>query len=547
MFSRPETEQLTQLQTQADVLIRKIEHELRRKEKLTVFIREVRQRILAEKRKKRGRGGVDASARSSYLQQKELRLLEQRHNKLHIRLAEECGRNDTMRSKVDRLRRLIMLCDSSESQLRSKLASLQERIGEVMESSSTIYDEREKAIATLEKLQRVEEHRARMWEEDIRHLDAVIAMDREVQEHVSRSVAARLREETLESSSSAKGKVKRGKRGLTKEDEAYLREQLESMGKKPVGEDRGRPGSKLHTYEEAFNKLRRMTGIEHLPGIVNLFVTREDQNFAIFNHIQYLNSEVEKHASEVAELEEKTLKFKKEKGEEDNERKQILMLLQRKLAKIKKAATEMRKRDSNDNRAMDALCAKVKALFDQIGCASMITASYEAQRLAKLRELSGGGGSVMTPPVRRPPLMLPALEDGDKAVEDILGSKKVMEDNIVQYMGIIEQRANEIIHIYSKAVVSGATELRYGPATPMGPVKVRIRPPEYKDAAGSDSDNEDDEKPVDISELKLHASRSRSVLRSAPARVAVGGVPADPRPSRTGGASATPMRKAKRG
>ena len=66
-----------------------------------------------------------------------------------------------------------------------------------------------------------------------------------------------------------------------------LIEALETERKKESQED------SVETYQEAFERIKQMTGEEDLDLLVNRFIEVEDKNFALFNYVNEQNNEIE--------------------------------------------------------------------------------------------------------------------------------------------------------------------------------------------------------------------------------------------------------------
>merc|ERR1719181_2493938 len=87
-----------------------------------------------------------------------------------------------------------------------------------------------------------------------------------------------------------------------------------------------------------------------------------------------------------------------------------------------------------------------------------------------------------------------------------------MEANMMQYLGIIEQRTNEILQMYaaSQAAAAGqdpaavqAAVLGQGPTTPAGATLVSIEAPStMEDGSDDSSEEEDDDRPLTRDELQ---------------------------------------------
>lgn len=99
-----------------------------------------------------------------------------------------------------------------------------------------------------------------------------------------------------------------------------------------------------------------------------------------------------------------------------------------------------------------------------------------------------------------------------EAAREMLGTEGVTEQNMMQYLGIIEQRTNEILQMYaaSQAAAQGqdpgalqASVLGQGPQTPAGSTVLNIEPPSTTDDVESDSsEDEEDDHPLTRSELQ---------------------------------------------
>ena len=55
----------------------------------------------------------------------------------------------------------------------------------------------------------------------------------------------------------------------------------------------------VETYEQAFHKIKEMTGEEDLDLLVRRFIMVEDTNFALFNYVNEQNNEIEKLNDEI--------------------------------------------------------------------------------------------------------------------------------------------------------------------------------------------------------------------------------------------------------
>ena len=106
---------------------------------------------------------------------------------------------------------------------------------------------------------------------------------------------------------------------------------------------------------------------------------------------------------------------------------------------------------------------------------------------------------------------------------EMLGNEGVTEANMMQYLGIIEQRTNEILQLYAATqaregvldaqgnpVPPVSSILGQGPQVPAGRNAISIQAPTTTDEAydsEEDSDEDDDDRPYSRDELKAKTMR----------------------------------------
>ena len=267
---------------------------------------------------------------------------------------------------------------------------------------------------------------------------------------------------TVEQEQSLKKKVLRGNWGIAK-DKASIHASME----------------KVQSYEEAFAKIQAATNITDIDELVTTFINAEDQNFALFNYVNELNAECEKLEEQIADIKAEIEKYKGQGLNTDNQRKKILKDLEERLAKTEAKADQYDKKYEAAMRTVNALKVGVQSIFSKIGC--------------NTPENMG-----------------------------LLGNEGVTENNMMQYLGIIEQRTNEILQLYAATQLqardasdgggpSVTSVIGQGPQAPAGANVLSIKPPTTgDDALESDDESEEDEdedRPFSRDELKLKTMR----------------------------------------
>jgi hypothetical protein len=84
----------------------------------------------------------------------------------------------------------------------------------------------------------------------------------------------------------------------------------------------------VENYEQAFNKIKEVTGVSDVQDLVKRFTQMEDQNFSLFNYVNEQNNEIEKISEEVSTILESIDKLKADAEILETERKATLKELE---------------------------------------------------------------------------------------------------------------------------------------------------------------------------------------------------------------------------
>lgn len=237
----------------------------------------------------------------------------------------------------------------------------------------------------------------------------------------------------------------------------------------------------VETYEMAFERIRELTGEDDLDLLVNRFIEVEDRNFALFNFVNEQNNEIEALNEQIADIRNEIEKFKLQGIELEDQRKKILKELEDKQAGSSKEADEYEQKNKEISKILDQLRAGIDSLFNKINC-------------------------------------------DRSAIDDMLGAASgVTDGNMIQYLGIIEQRTNELLaiqsYIGSKDIESRHEKvpglLGEGPAPPQQ--QIPILPPSVGDEYDSEgSEGSDDEaRPLTRTELQSRVMKTVRKRESA--------------------------------
>jgi len=199
----------------------------------------------------------------------------------------------------------------------------------------------------------------------------------------------------------------------------------------------------------------------------------QDKNFSLFNYVNDLNSDIEILELQISDVKVEIEKYKGQGVSTDTQRKQILKGLEEKLQRTESKADEYQVRYENAMKTVNQLKQGIGSIFSRIGCAST-------------------------------------------SVEEMLGNQGVTESNMMQYLGIIEQRTTDILQLYANSQLANgdpaSAELMKQTDASHGEVQIAVRQPgatrltvqapafdDFSD--GEESDQEDDERPLTRDEL----------------------------------------------
>ena len=457
--------QIAKLQDTGDMYTRKIELEKRRIQELDKQMEVMHKKIWDQRQKM---GGINASRENNQAIAKQIQILENRLDKALKRYNEALANNKRLRENIDNLRRERLVYDQIYKKLEKELAEKKKEMARIIEISNKAYEARDAAQSEMQALKAQADKEQSDFEAEWKELGKMIEQDRKMKDFMKKEREKLSQQEhrgdmTVEQEQSLKKKVLRGNWGIAK-DKASIHASME----------------KVQSYEEAFAKIQAATGIEDIDELVTTFINAEDQNFALFNYVNELNGECEKLEEQIADIKAEIEKYKGQGLNTDNQRKKILKDLEDRLQRTEAKAEQYEKKYEAAMKTVNALKVGIQSIFNKIGC--------------------------NTP-----------------ANLEMLGNEGVTEANMMQYLGIIEQRTNEILQLYAATqaregvldaqgnpVPPVSSILGQGPQVPAGRNAISIQAPTTTDEAydsEEDSDEDDDDRPYSRDELKAKTMR----------------------------------------
>ncbi|XP_039274347.2 coiled-coil domain-containing protein 63-like [Styela clava] len=273
--------------------------------------------------------------------------------------------------------------------------------------------------------------------------------------------------------------VKAQERSELEEEEAAKRRAGEEDRAEKTAEET------MEIYQKAFGRIKEVTDEDDINLLVIRFIKTEDENFALFNYVNEMNNELEQIQDQIDAVKKNIKKFKEEGVQFQEERENILRGLDEKFKQTTKEADLFDKQLKASVKILDQLKAGIESVFGKINC-------------------------------------------DRSAIADMLGDNdSVNENNMMQYLGIIEQKTNELLQIHAYlqlkeleskpenvAPVPGTpptatVALLGGTAAPVALSQIVVVPPSTEE----DKDEDDDEsidmgRPLTTKELKERVLRN---------------------------------------
>lgn len=454
-------QQIESFQAQGDMYTKKIEIEKRRIAELNEKLRVSKARLTEARR---SMGGVNEAANQMRKKQRQMRTLENQLEKVVVRLNEATSFNERQRREIEDLRREKLQRNAIEKSQMKKLESKKVELVAIIEQSQKAMEARDLAraqIVALKKRIGLEvAHFEHEWMERMHKLES----DRKAyNDHVK---DARLKME--KNSHQGKLTVAQEASIKAKSTKAYW-----NIAKREI--DLEKQAEKITTYKDAFNQIKKSTGIQSIAEMVEEFVRSEDQNFALFNQINDLHREIETLEVSNTKMRAQVEKIKESGSASEMNKSKIFQNLQGQIDRAERQQVAFKGQYDEAVGIIDKLKPSLMELFREAGC----------------EQGSGALGAQL-------------LEQGPTDV------------NLLQFLGVIEQRVQEMAQLHKikhGIALQGGITTDSAPPTPMS--KRRHRPnatPRLPATAdmGADSDSDDMDavgqtRPIPIAQFRQRA------------------------------------------
>lgn len=362
-------------------------------EKKMIAETEIRERAIEEKIadwRRTMKGSKDTNITKYIATQKQIRVRKNRLDGMNKKFNSAMTENKKLREKIDEINKQKVRFQELHQRLENKLSEVKKDIESISENATANFHARDEAQHRMTSLRERGERDLATFNSEIKDFMREIEHDRKLRDFMSaktRDRASILREETL-------------KRELRKHSI-----HLDSLN------------IETEKYETIFEKMKEATGIHDTATLVASFIKKEDENFALFNYVNAINTEIEGLQENIQILQDEIEQTKQDEIVSDNRRKVILKELEQQLKTVTTQYCSMQKEAKTNRHILEKAKPKIEKLFKMINC-------------------------------------------DRKAISELLGGGTTIDDcNIVQYLGIIEQKCNEMLQIRALHRMKSGAEL----------------------------------------------------------------------------------------
>ncbi|MEW5300173.1 MAG: hypothetical protein WDW36_003122 [Sanguina aurantia] len=388
---------INKLQDEGDMLARKLVLEMRKCRMLDAQLGDIHSTLATTRSLM---GGIFSAREQSTSIHKRIKLLENRLEKAYIKYNQSITHNKELREQINNLRRERIMFESIHNNLARELVKLKKDMAEMIVMANAAFEAKEKALAEMNSLKVQADREQQGFEEEWKHLTAMIEEDKRERERARAQELAMRERETQEL-------LKTGQLGGA----AAKRKTLKSVAGGGFGYNKALAqnvaAEKVEMYGHAFKKIQDATGIKEIDELVATFITAEDHNYTLFNYVNEVNQEVEKLEDQISTIKVEVGRYKESGQSLDRSRSAAQEDVEGRLSSSEAQAQLYDRRFTAATGTVGLLKLSIQDLFMRSGC--------------------------NTP-----------------AVRDLLGEDGITDSNLLSYLGIIEQRVHELLQEFAR-------------------------------------------------------------------------------------------------
>lgn len=403
-----EQDRLANLQSEIEMLERKVQYERMRKNDILKKNASARLEILHARK---GMGGVNVTAENTQAVDKQVHVLENRLDQALVKFNEALAYNKSLREQIDNLREERKVFQRIYKKLESELHEKKKAMAEKIERANQDYEERDTLLQQLEALRQAAKEDQKKYEDNFANIEAAMqsfknVRDQQLQSMKSSSTNNASRDHHRGdrfNESPPPSSPTHGKKGTAGGAAGSGAAGNNAANESRHSNDDANGNDDETDLQDVVDQLKEATGIQDLDVLYHKFLKAEEHNFSMYNFVNELNTEQESLEAEIAQLKQQ---LAGEKG--DAQRRKMLKDLENELARTEQQTERLTAETQRQREGLGIIRGVTQDLFVRIGC------SQDAAR-----ELCGG--------------------------------TECNEMNLPIFLGLVEQRATDILVAYNNA------------------------------------------------------------------------------------------------
>ncbi|KAL7490053.1 hypothetical protein ACHAW6_016121 [Cyclotella cf. meneghiniana] len=395
-------------------------------------------------------GGVNADANNQRQSQKQVMLLESRLDQALVKFNKTVSRNKRLREEIDGLRGERVTFEKVYKKIEKDLREEERQMALIIEQSNQAYEHRDKAQLEIAAIEQANRKEDDAYQQQMNKLtDELERINEQL------LISSRRNQQPIFIDPSEEERKAAEREEVARTNEIARVEEEQAQQRK----------ERMQTFEEAFRKISTATDISDVDEFVRLFIENEEHNFSLFRYLNEQAAEIERLQSEIQALQEEGARYEAEEGDDSKERDEIVQI-------------ESRIRSTEEQTAAyETKCVSYQKLLDEV---------KDEIKLLLIRL--------------------------DCEMDPEEGGISITTDNVLHYLGLIEEKSINIISNYKNLqMLSDETQRKDRAQNVCSLRKVSINPPrllEYSsDESADDLDDADSSLPKPVHRQDINYSK----------------------------------------
>lgn len=380
--------------------------------------------------------GLDPTRLAEINQKKLVNNLEGRLNKALVRQNNIQSENNTIKSKIDKLRRKVHNDSINRKCTERKLEEIQDDVNVIMKKASISAEQRDKIIEHRNQSIRENMDEKEIFIEDFAKLSMHIAAQKDLLENSIASVSNDIVSNFKPNHA--------GVSDLIPDDSVNPIDEVKALDEKVTELDKQYEASKQtlkqteeknRSYEEAFKELQEVSALTITDDIIKAFLKNEEESFSLFNYIQTVNQECDTCVEEHIKVKREIEAYTKEQSQQENHRASICNNYKERLEEVQGERKRLKNGITEGKITILEIAKNVQTLYIKLRC-------RELQK--KMGDSNLEGKKMGDPKMGR-------MTDRKLTM---FSGEQISERNILHHMELIEKRSIQIIAEYAKKLAT---------------------------------------------------------------------------------------------